>query len=184
MSSQFFGSIVSLDWDCSCCPRSTFVTPRAPAPAGRVKQVAVLGCAAVLLSLAGAIFWYQDLRYSLPTRKPAALVPVAQGEGVKLPEGRWVGSADGRALLLHFFNPHCPCSRFNVEHVRELRAQFGDRVRFIAVLQVEDGEDEAAASLPADVAHLARAAAKLSVKDRDELERFAEFLKTRSGGGD
>jgi hypothetical protein len=38
--------------------------------------------------------------------------------------------------------------------------------------------------LPADVAHLARAAAKLSVKDRDELERFAEFLKTRSGGGD
>ena len=29
------------------------------------------------------------------------------------------------------------------------------------------GEDEAAASLPADVAHLARQAAKLSIKDRE-----------------
>ena len=46
------------------------------------------------------------------------------------------------------------------------------------------GEDEAAAALPADVAHLARQAAKLSVKDREELERFAEFLKARSSGGD
>jgi transcriptional regulator with XRE-family HTH domain len=42
------------------------------------------------------------------------------------------------------------------------------------------GEDEAAASLPADVAHLARQAAKLSVKDRGELERFAEFLELRA----
>ncbi len=45
------------------------------------------------------------------------------------------------------------------------------------------GEDEAAASLPADVALLARQAAKLSVKDREELGRFAEFLKTRATSG-
>ena len=45
------------------------------------------------------------------------------------------------------------------------------------------GEDEAAASLPADVAVLARQAAKLSVKDREELGRFAEFLKARSTPG-
>ncbi len=41
------------------------------------------------------------------------------------------------------------------------------------------GEDDASASLPADVAVLARQAAKLSVKDREELGRFAEFLKAR-----
>ena len=45
------------------------------------------------------------------------------------------------------------------------------------------GEDEASASLPADVAHLARQAAKLSVKDREELGRFAEFLKQRAVPG-
>jgi transcriptional regulator with XRE-family HTH domain len=42
------------------------------------------------------------------------------------------------------------------------------------------GEDEASASLPADVALLARQAAKLSIKDREELGRFAEFLNARA----
>jgi transcriptional regulator with XRE-family HTH domain len=42
------------------------------------------------------------------------------------------------------------------------------------------GEDEASASLPADVAHLARRVADLSVGDREELGRFAEYLRTRS----
>lgn len=40
-----------------------------------------------------------------------------------------------------------------------------------------DGRDTDA--LPADVAHLARTAASLSAKDREELERFAEYLRTR-----
>src|SRR5271170_3015634 len=42
------------------------------------------------------------------------------------------------------------------------------------------GEDEASASLPADVAHLARKAANLSQQDRDELGRFAEYLRARA----
>jgi transcriptional regulator with XRE-family HTH domain len=46
------------------------------------------------------------------------------------------------------------------------------------------GEDEASASLPADVALLARQAAKLSVKDREELGRFAEFLRARATLGE
>ena len=45
------------------------------------------------------------------------------------------------------------------------------------------GEDEASASLPADVAHLARRAADLSPEDRDELGRFAEYLRTRARAG-
>ncbi|MGD0108822.1 MAG: helix-turn-helix transcriptional regulator [Rhodopila sp.] len=42
------------------------------------------------------------------------------------------------------------------------------------------GEDEVSASLPADVAHLARRVANLSARDREELGRFAEYLRTRS----
>jgi transcriptional regulator with XRE-family HTH domain len=42
------------------------------------------------------------------------------------------------------------------------------------------GEDEASAGLPIDVAHLARRAADLSKTDRDELGRFAEYLRARS----
>ena len=44
------------------------------------------------------------------------------------------------------------------------------------------GEDEASPSLPADVAHLARRVAALSTEDRAELSRFAEYLRSRSGG--
>ena len=43
------------------------------------------------------------------------------------------------------------------------------------------GEDAAGAPLSADVAHLARQAASLSPKDREELGRFAEFLQARAG---
>ena len=42
------------------------------------------------------------------------------------------------------------------------------------------GEDEATASLPVDVAHLARRVVDLSQQDRDELARFAEYLRARS----
>lgn len=46
-----------------------------------------------------------------------------------------------------------------------------------------DDNDEAGAALPTDVAHLARQATALSRKDREELGRFAEFLKMRATGG-
>lgn len=42
------------------------------------------------------------------------------------------------------------------------------------------GDDDTVASVPLDVAHLARQAAELSKTDRDELGRFAEFLRARS----
>lgn len=42
------------------------------------------------------------------------------------------------------------------------------------------GEDEVSSSLPIDVAHLARQVADLSQHDRDELSRFAEYLRSRS----
>lgn len=42
------------------------------------------------------------------------------------------------------------------------------------------GEDDAGAAIPVDVAHLARRAADLSPQDRDELGRFAEYLRSRS----
>lgn len=41
------------------------------------------------------------------------------------------------------------------------------------------GEEEVS-TLPPDVAHLARAVSKLSSKDREELSRFAEYLKSRA----
>lgn len=42
------------------------------------------------------------------------------------------------------------------------------------------GETQAEASLPDEVAHLTRAAADLSERDRRELSRFADYLKARA----
>jgi transcriptional regulator with XRE-family HTH domain len=42
------------------------------------------------------------------------------------------------------------------------------------------GEDHSEDQLPADVAHLARQAATLSSQDREELGRFADYLRARS----
>lgn len=44
----------------------------------------------------------------------------------------------------------------------------------------EEGETAAMSALPKEVAHLARAAAALSSRDREELSRFADFLRARS----
>jgi transcriptional regulator with XRE-family HTH domain len=41
------------------------------------------------------------------------------------------------------------------------------------------GEAPEAADIPENVQHLARAASKLSDRDREELLRFAEFLRSR-----
>ncbi len=41
------------------------------------------------------------------------------------------------------------------------------------------GEDPEPAALPETVQHLARTAAKLTDRDREELQRFAEFLQLR-----
>ena len=41
-------------------------------------------------------------------------------------------------------------------------------------------EEDASADLPAEAAYLARQAAELSPQDRDELNRFVAYLKTRS----
>ena len=45
------------------------------------------------------------------------------------------------------------------------------------------GEDAAAAELPAEAAYLARQAAELSATDREELNRFVQYLRARSQAG-
>jgi hypothetical protein len=46
----------------------------------------------------------------------------------------------GKPVHLHFFNPDCPCSRFNLDHVRELVTAHRDDVLFVAVLRDADPE--------------------------------------------
>jgi hypothetical protein len=102
----------------------------------------ILGEAA-LAAVVVAAFWYQEWQYSLPTPRPAELHQPAVGEPISLASypapGKSIDAAPlGPVTLYHFFNPDCPCSRFNIEHVRDLIHRYGPALRVVAVLQTDD----------------------------------------------
>jgi hypothetical protein len=110
--------------------------PVAPPRPGPVRLLLAATLAAAAFAGIVALFWLQDLQFSRPTPVPAGWVDVATGTPVLLPariDALRRASGD-RPLLLHFFNPTCPCSRFNLEHVQRLLQAYGDRVTFVAVL--------------------------------------------------
>jgi hypothetical protein len=112
---------------------TTLPATRADSPQ---KALVASTIAAALLFLCGWIFWLEDWRYSLPTPRPAGLIQPPFGSVPAL--SRIVDARGERPTLVHVFNPECPCSRFNVEHVRALAAEYGDRVQVVALLQGDD----------------------------------------------
>jgi hypothetical protein len=104
-------------------------------------SVLVLG----LLTLVGYTLWEQDWKWGLPTPRPAQLRQPPVGTQIELPEqvaALW-STSTGRPLLLHFFNPDCPCSRFNQDHVRDLIRTHRARVTIVAVIEPEGGPVQA-----------------------------------------
>jgi hypothetical protein len=94
----------------------------------------VLSSTSLFLLLMGFGFWYQDRQYSIPTVRPAGLHQPMPGELVPL-SNTGLAFDTTRPLFLHFFNPDCPCSRFNLDHLRQLVRRNSNAVRFIAVLE-------------------------------------------------
>ncbi|MGH9657033.1 MAG: thioredoxin fold domain-containing protein [Bryobacteraceae bacterium] len=95
-----------------------------------------------LFCFIGVVFWYQDWRYSMPTPRPSGLVQPPAGSTLVLPAALAEHSpeAQGRPLVLHFFSTSCPCSKFNLDHVRDLIRRYRDRVTFVAVLESRNPE--------------------------------------------
>ncbi|MEQ9438264.1 MAG: hypothetical protein RIG62_04420 [Cyclobacteriaceae bacterium] len=95
----------------------------------------------VLLTLLGGIlsvFWYQQIQYLTPTITPINYHPVALETPVALSflEER----TQKRPIFLHFFNPDCPCSRFNQDHFRSLVKKYRDQVDFYTIVQASEEE--------------------------------------------
>jgi hypothetical protein len=101
------------------------------------KGVVVAWLILLLTGIAG-IFWKSEWVYALPTPVPTHYHPVAAGTKISWPSrSRELLPSDHKPLLLHFFNPDCPCSRFNVPHFRDLVKQYGQRVSFALVLMTD-----------------------------------------------
>lgn len=96
----------------------------------RSRFVLVLGILTVTFSGIVAIFWNQEMQYVLPTPKPANYQSVEIGSTVALPNG-----VLGEGIThLHFYNPECPCSRFNLKHFKTLASKYADEASFIAIV--------------------------------------------------
>jgi hypothetical protein len=83
-----------------------------------------------------AIFWYQENQYLLPTPVPENYEAVNPGEFPNIDINK--NNTDNKPVLLHFFNPDCPCSKFNIEHFRQIVSRYKDQIHFYAVLHTED----------------------------------------------
>lgn len=87
---------------------------------------------AILFMGITALFWHNEWIYSLPTPVPSNYHPVNAGTVISLPAQ--LKQDNKKPVFLHFFNPACPCSRFNIEHFRSLVKQYDKRVNFAIVV--------------------------------------------------
>src|SRR5688572_9155405 len=85
---------------------------------------------AFIFSTIAVIFWFSEWRYSLPTPQPQNYHNVKTGEKIQLAEL----NSKGKPVFLHFFNPACPCSRFNMPHFKSLAEQYGSKINFAIVV--------------------------------------------------
>ena len=79
----------------------------------------------------GLLFWHNEWIYSLPTPVPAHYQAIRAGTPVTI--GASFKAAADKPLFLHFFNPDCPCSRFNIQHFKSLVKQYGHQASFVIV---------------------------------------------------
>jgi thioredoxin-related protein len=97
-----------------------------------MRKLVVIVWLIVLFSGVGALFWYNELIYHLPTPIPENYKPVNNGTVIKLSSE--FDSDRGKPVFLHFFNPDCPCSRFNIANFKALVKQYGTQVNFVVVV--------------------------------------------------
>ncbi|HXL55264.1 MAG TPA: thioredoxin fold domain-containing protein [Chitinophagaceae bacterium] len=79
-----------------------------------------------------ALFWRNEWVYSLPTPIPKNYAVVNPGDHIDI--AAKLNLNNNKPLFLHFFNPDCPCSRFNIPHFKSLVKQYGNEANFAIVI--------------------------------------------------
>jgi len=96
-----------------------------------MRKAAVFTWLLVLLATIAVLFWRNEWIYSLPTPVPANYKAIEPGATINV--AHLLPFKTQRPVFLHFFNPDCPCSRFNIPHFISLVKQYGDQVSFAIV---------------------------------------------------
>ncbi len=118
------------------CSTENFFNPVSNRIAMNIKKLIIFFTLVIIFSGIITIFWYQETKYMLPTPVPGNYQPITVGSKVDV--AAIAGITHEKPVMLHFFNPDCPCSRFNIDHLRQLITKYKQQINFFAVLQVED----------------------------------------------
>lgn len=89
-----------------------------------------------LLSAITYVFWHNEWKYSLPTPVPVNYHFVKDGEYINWSKNLF--SENNKPTFIHFFNPACPCSKFNMPHFQSLVRKYGDKMNFAIVVMSPD----------------------------------------------
>jgi len=87
-----------------------------------------------------ALFWYNEWVYQLPTPVPENYKVINTGESIAL--NGLSDTEKNKPVFLHFFNPDCPCSRFNISQFKSLVKEYHDRVSFVIVVMNNEKYNE------------------------------------------
>ena len=100
---------------------------------GRIKLFSTILLLLGAGSLSGFLLWKEEFRYSLPTPVPEDYDPQPVGACINLPEAPSLYSGE-QPVFLHFFNPDCPCSRFNLKHFHEIHKKYRTEAHFQVII--------------------------------------------------
>lgn len=90
----------------------------------------------LLTLIVSVFFWYNQLVYLLPTPVPENYKVVSRNTVITL--STEMDFKNNLPLFIHFFNPDCPCSRFNISYFKSLVKTYHEKVNFVIVLMTEN----------------------------------------------
>lgn len=99
----------------------------------------IIGGLFLLLAIFSAViflFWQQEIQYLQPTPKPEGLTQIPLGKPVAVPN--LPGLQTGKPVFIHFYNPDCPCSRFNVSEFHRMVRKYNEEVQFYGIIQTDE----------------------------------------------
>jgi hypothetical protein len=115
-----------------------------------MKKIALIVILSGILVSIGGIFWYQELQYLMPTPVPVGY-KVIQPEELIQYDTALIPQQHKKPKLLHFFNPECPCSRFNLKHFKALNKDYNNEIDFYVVVDNKEKIEPAKGLIDVDV---------------------------------
>lgn len=103
-----------------------------------MKKIISIGVLVLVFGCICLQFWYSEWQYSLPTPIPSAYHVVNAREHISM--ANKFSYPKDKPVFLHFFNPDCPCSRFNMPHFKSLADMYADKISFAVVVMTANAD--------------------------------------------